>query len=88
MAIEDTNSTRVMGIRKAIEQQLQPRHIEIVDESHLHAGHAGARDGKGHFKIIIAADKLDAKKPIEQHKIDDTNPSLRARCRSTTRQDC
>ncbi|MBT6193856.1 MAG: BolA family transcriptional regulator [Gammaproteobacteria bacterium] len=69
MAIEDTNSTRVMSIRQAIEQRLQPRHIEIVDESHLHAGHAGARDGKGHFKIIISADKLDAKKPIEQHKI-------------------
>ncbi|MBT6464855.1 MAG: BolA/IbaG family iron-sulfur metabolism protein, partial [Proteobacteria bacterium] len=51
MAIEDTNSTRVMSIRQAIEQRLQPRHIEIVDESHLHAGHAGARDGKGHFKI-------------------------------------
>ena len=69
MAIEGTNLTRVASIRQAVEHQLQPRYIEIVDESHLHKGHVGARDGKGHFKIIISADKLDAKKPIEQHKI-------------------
>jgi BolA protein len=69
MAIDETNSTRIVRIRQTLEEKLQPRYIELVDESHLHVGHAGARDGKGHFKLVVAADKLDTKKPLEQHKI-------------------
>jgi BolA family transcriptional regulator, general stress-responsive regulator len=69
MVIEDTNSTRIVLIKNTLEQKLQPRYIEVVDESHLHTGHAGARDGKGHFKLIVAAEKLDTKKPLEQHRI-------------------
>ncbi len=34
---------------------LEPQHLEIGDDSALHAGHAGARAGGGHFRIIIVA---------------------------------
>ena len=37
---------REMQIRARL-AQLDPLHIEIIDESHKHAGHAGARDGSG-----------------------------------------
>ena len=37
------SENRIEMIRSALERALSPEHVEIVDESHLHAGHAGAR---------------------------------------------
>ena len=49
-----------MRVAQAIEQKLEaalsPEHLDIVDESHLHAGHAGARpEGESHFRVTIVA---------------------------------
>ena len=49
-----------MRVRAAIEKKLSaglnPERLEIVDESHLHAGHAGARDGgESHFRVEVVA---------------------------------
>ncbi|MEM7121090.1 MAG: BolA family protein [Pseudomonadota bacterium] len=49
-----------MRVAQAIEQKLKaalsPEHLDIVDESHLHAGHAGARpEGESHFRVTIVA---------------------------------
>ena len=49
-----------MGVADAIEMKLQqeflPVRLEIVDESHLHAGHAGARpQGESHFRVEIVS---------------------------------
>jgi len=49
-------------VRDALEAKLRDRldatHVEVVDESHLHAGHAGARDGGGHFRAVIVSEKF------------------------------
>lgn len=49
-------------VRDALEARLRDRleatHVEVVDESHLHAGHAGARDGGGHFRALIVSEKF------------------------------
>ena len=43
-------------IRKRLEDALAPEALEIVDESHLHAGHAGARpEGESHFRIRVVS---------------------------------
>lgn len=47
-----------MTIAAAIEEKLSslhPESIEVLDESGLHAGHAGARDGGGHYRLIIVS---------------------------------
>src|SRR5262245_32962187 len=44
-------TARVGAIRGRLEASFQPSELEIVDDSHLHAGHAGARDGRGHFRV-------------------------------------
>lgn len=44
---------RVSRIRALLETRLSPERLEVIDESHLHVGHAGARDGRGHFRIRI-----------------------------------
>jgi len=46
---------------------LAPDFLEIEDQSHLHAGHAGAASGGGHFKIRIASAHLTGNR-LAQHR--------------------
>lgn len=50
-------------------QSLKPRTINVIDESHKHKGHAGAATGMSHFHIEIAADELDKKNRLVQHRL-------------------
>ncbi len=59
---------RMLEIRRRLESALQPTVLEIFDEGHLHAGHAGGRDGRGHFRIEIAAPALSSLDPLAQHR--------------------
>ena len=49
-------------MREALETKLRTSldatHVEVIDESHLHAGHAGARDGGRHFRAVIVSEKF------------------------------
>jgi BolA protein len=50
-------SDRIERIRSSLERALAPLQLDIEDESHHHVGHAGASDGRGHFRVhIVAAD--------------------------------
>jgi BolA protein len=63
------NAERIEKIRTLLEQAFQPTRLEIDDQSHLHAGHAGARDGKGHFQVTIVADAFSGKPLIKRHRL-------------------
>jgi BolA family transcriptional regulator, general stress-responsive regulator len=44
-------------IKTKLTAKLEPARLEIIDESHLHAGHAGAREGgESHFRVNIVAE--------------------------------
>lgn len=60
---------RVEAIQQALESAFSPLHIQVKDQSHLHAGHAGARDGLGHFEVTIVADAFDGMSRIERHRV-------------------
>lgn len=60
---------RIEAIQKALEAGFSPSHLQVKDQSHLHAGHAGARDGMGHFEVTIVADAFDGKSRIERHRM-------------------
>ena len=60
---------RVATIRSRLEAALKPDEIEIVDDSHEHAGHAGARDGRGHFSVRIVSRQFASKKTLERHRL-------------------
>lgn len=60
---------RVEAIRERLTKQLQPQQLDIVDESHLHAGHAGAASGAGHFAVTITSDDFNEKSLIERHRL-------------------
>ena len=59
---------RVAQIREALETNLKPLTLEISDDSHLHVGHAGAREGKGHFSVQIVADDFEGMSLIKRHR--------------------
>jgi BolA family transcriptional regulator, general stress-responsive regulator len=71
---------RVEAIRERLTNHLQPTQLDIIDESHLHAGHAGAASGAGHFAVTITTDAFNGKSLIERHRlvylaVDDLMPS-------------
>lgn len=59
---------RPAAIRAALEAALQPSVLEVVDESHKHAGHAGARDGRGHFAVSIVSEAFAGLAPLARHR--------------------
>ena len=61
--------TRVARIRERLEQAFRPEVLEVRDDSALHAGHAGARDGAGHFAVTIRADAFGGRSRIECHRL-------------------
>lgn len=61
---------RVEAIRSRLQEALRPEFIDIVDESHKHAGHAGAREsGGGHFNVTIVSRLFRDKSPIQRHRM-------------------
>jgi BolA protein len=63
------SSERVTKIRTQLEAAFAPDVLEIVDESHRHAGHAGAKDGRGHFRVTIVSAKFNGTKTLERHRL-------------------
>lgn len=63
------NTERVKEIRARLLAALDPEELEIEDESHLHAGHVGAREGKGHFRLRIVSAAFAGLPPIKRHKL-------------------
>ena len=59
---------RVEAIRRRLQTALAPTVLEIVDDSHRHAGHAGARDGRGHFSVRIASPAFAGLSPVTRHR--------------------
>lgn len=48
---------------------LDPAQLDIIDESHLHAGHAGSKDGASHFRVIISSNKFSGLRPVARHRL-------------------
>jgi BolA family transcriptional regulator, general stress-responsive regulator len=59
---------RVDAIRAALDRALSPSLLEIRDDSDRHAGHAGARDGRGHFHVQIVAAAFAGQSPLQRHR--------------------
>ena len=59
---------RVERIRALLDAALCPQSLEVVDDSARHAGHAGARDGRGHFNVDIVSDAFAGVAPLARHR--------------------
>ncbi|MCD2496546.1 BolA family transcriptional regulator, partial [Staphylococcus aureus] len=53
-----------------IDAELAPTALEVIDESHLHAGHAGARpEGETHFRLDVVSSAFEGKSRVEPHRL-------------------
>lgn len=58
------------AMKRKIEEALKPARLDVVDESHRHAGHAGHNPlGESHFRIEIVAEAFAGKSRVERHRM-------------------
>jgi BolA protein len=62
-------SARLEMIRSRLETELAPLELDLVDESHKHVGHAGARDGRGHFAARIVSAAFEGLPLLARHRL-------------------
>ena len=62
-------AARVKTIEERLTAEFSPSHLQVKDQSHLHAGHAGARDGMGHFEVTIVTDAFEGRSRLERHRL-------------------
>ena len=61
-------SIAAVDIDTAVRAALQPLYLEVIDDSHLHAGHAGAREGR-HFTVRITAERFNGLSRVARHRL-------------------
>ncbi len=66
--VAELNPARVARMREVLTAEFAPLQLDIVDESHKHAGHAGTRDGHGHFRVRIVAAAFAGLSPVKRHQ--------------------
>ena len=56
-------------IQQRLEDALQPTTLELIDESQLHIGHAGAKAGGQHFAVTISSAKFSGLNKLACHRL-------------------
>ena len=64
----EVSSTRLARIREALEAAFAPDHLVVNDDSHQHAGHVGARDGRGHYSVEIVSAAFAGRGSLARHR--------------------
>ena len=60
---------RKAEIIKRLNDAFEPETLGVEDESYLHKGHEGAKDGRGHFRVLIIAEAFTGKNLIDRHRM-------------------
>lgn len=60
---------RMRQIEARLRESLAPESLDIIDDSHKHAGHAGARGGAGHFDLTIVSARFSGVNTVGRHRL-------------------
>ncbi len=60
---------RVQVIEERLSAAFTPQELLVKDQSHLHAGHAGAQDGRGHFEVLIVSEAFGDAGRLQRHRM-------------------
>ena len=60
---------RKKEITRLLAAAFDPETLGVEDESYLHEGHEGAKDGRGHFRVLIITEMFEDKSMIERHRM-------------------
>lgn len=63
------NDSRIDRMRSRFEAALAPVELTLTDDSHLHAGHAGAASGGGHYRVRIVSLQFEGQKLVTRHRL-------------------
>ena len=66
---ENVSKKRAEMVRKYLYQVLGADLVEVDDQSHLHAGHAGAAAGGSHFEVIVVAKAFEGLETLARHRL-------------------
>ena len=67
---DDARGPVAAAIRRKLADAFAPVSLSVVDESHLHAGHAGARpEGETHFRVEIVSEAFRERSRIERQRL-------------------
>lgn len=61
-------TTEIEAILRDRLAPLAPLRFEFADDSHLHAGHAGAREGGGHYRLVLVSAAFVGKNTVARHR--------------------
>lgn len=61
--------SRLERIEDALRQAFADAEVTVVDDSHKHVGHAGARDGRGHFSVSVVTGAFDGQPLLQRHRM-------------------
>jgi BolA protein len=57
-------------IREKLNEALQPTRLDVVNESHLHAGHRGSPGtGESHFRVLVVSPAFTSKSRVDRHRM-------------------
>ncbi len=62
-------TSRIDRLTERLKTGLEPERLEIVDDSHRHAGHAGAADGRGHFTVLVVSKRFAGLNTLKRHRL-------------------
>lgn len=62
-------SDRMERIRARLSATFEPSECQLVDESHLHAGHAGAASGAGHYRVRLVSARFEGVNRLGRHRL-------------------
>jgi BolA protein len=68
VSVEPDNAFRIVRMRELLTAAFAPESLLVTDDSHRHVGHAGARDGRGHFTVEIVSDAFAGMAPLTRHR--------------------
>ncbi|MFK8029469.1 MAG: BolA family protein [Gammaproteobacteria bacterium] len=63
------NEERIERMTALLREHLDVSELIVLDESAKHAGHAGAQDGRGHFKLTITASNFRGLNTLKRHRL-------------------
>ena len=63
-----TPQQRLETIQQRLQDAFNPESLVVDDESHLHVGHEGAKDGRGHFRVTLVSDAFKGQRMLARHR--------------------
>jgi BolA protein len=61
--------SRLDRLTDRLRTAFEPDLLEVVDDSHRHAGHAGAADGRGHFTVLVVSKRFAGLNTLRRHRL-------------------